>query len=185
MRLRLIAPLTAALVAGVVGLTATSAAAAPAPAAAPSASAARATLTNTINQEIPGVGTFVGTFTPTGFARSGGQTTVTGLVQGTLTSFTGTPQTVSQTASAPITAAQATASCTILDLTLGPLHLNLLGLVVDLNQVHLVITAVPGPGNLLGNLLCAVVHLLDMTNPSLLNLLSLSNTLNRIIARIT
>jgi hypothetical protein len=159
MRLRLIAPLTAALVAGVVGLTATSAAAAPA--AAPSASAARATLTNTINQEIPGVGTFVGTFTPTGFARSGGQTTVTGLVQGTLTSLTGTPQTVSQTASAPITAAQATASCTILDLTLGPLHLNLLGLVVDLNQVHLVITAVPGPGNLLGNLLCAVANVLN------------------------
>jgi hypothetical protein len=27
--------------------------------------------------------------------------------------------------------------CTILDLTLGPLHLDLLGLVVDLNQLHL------------------------------------------------
>src|SRR5690242_10512807 len=54
MRVRLIAPLTAALVAGVVGLTAPSAAAAPAPAAAPTAGTARATLTNTINQEIPG-----------------------------------------------------------------------------------------------------------------------------------
>src|SRR4051812_17264601 len=32
---------------------------------------------------------------------------------------------------------QAAGSCTILDLTLGPLHLDLLGLVVDLNQVHL------------------------------------------------
>jgi hypothetical protein len=30
--------------------------------------------------------------------------------------------------------------CTILNLTLGPLHLDLLGLVVDLNQVHLTIT---------------------------------------------
>ena len=33
--------------------------------------------------------------------------------------------------------------------------------VVDLNQVELVITAVPGAGNLLGNLLCAVAGLLD------------------------
>jgi len=54
-------------------------------------------------------------------------------------------------------------TCTILDLTLGPLHLNLLGLVIDLNQVHLVITAQQGPGNLLGNLLCALANLL---NPS-------------------
>jgi hypothetical protein len=174
MRLRLIAPLTAALVAGTIGLTAASAAAAPAPTAAPTASAARATLDGAINEVIPGVGTFVGTFTPTGFARSGGQTTVTGLVQGTLTPLTGTPQTVSQTASAPVTAAQATGSCTILDLTLGPLHLNLLGLVVDLNTVHLVITAVQGPGNLLGNLLCAVANLLNggTTGGALANLLN-------------
>jgi hypothetical protein len=52
-------------------------------------------------------------------------------------------------------------SCQILDLTLGPLDLNLLGLVVHLDRVHLNITAVSGPGNLLGNLLCAVAHLLD------------------------
>jgi hypothetical protein len=58
----------------------------------------------------------------------------------------------------PVTAA---GSCKILDLTLGPLHLDLLGLVVDLNQVHLTITAQQGPGNLLGNLLCAVANLLN------------------------
>ena len=46
-------------------------------------------------------------------------------------------------------------SCQILDLRLGPLDLNLLGLVVHLDMVHLNITAEPGPGNLLGNLLCA------------------------------
>jgi hypothetical protein len=56
--------------------------------------------------------------------------------------------------------------CQILNLTLGPLHLNLLGLVVDLNRVHLRITAVRGPGNLLGNLLCAVAHLLDGSAPA-------------------
>jgi hypothetical protein len=54
-------------------------------------------------------------------------------------------------------------SCSVLALTLGPLHLDLLGLVVDLNQVNLNITAVPGPGNLLGNLLCSVAGLLNNT----------------------
>ncbi len=44
---------------------------------------------------------------------------------------------------------------------LGPLDLNLLGLRVQLNQVDLRITAVPGPGNLLGNLLCAIAGVLD------------------------
>jgi hypothetical protein len=55
----------------------------------------------------------------------------------------------------------AQASCDILKLRLGPLHLDVLGLVVDLNRVVLDITAEPGPGNLLGNLLCAVAGLLD------------------------
>lgn len=52
-------------------------------------------------------------------------------------------------------------ACPILHLELGPLDLNLLGLRVQLNQVVLDITALPGPGNLLGNLLCAVAGLLD------------------------
>ena len=51
--------------------------------------------------------------------------------------------------------------CPILHLELGPLDLNLLGLRVQLNQVVLDITALPGPGNLLGNLLCAIAGLLD------------------------
>jgi hypothetical protein len=51
--------------------------------------------------------------------------------------------------------------CPILHLELGPLDLNLLGLRVQLNQVVLDITAIPGPGNLLGNLLCAIAGLLD------------------------
>ena len=54
--------------------------------------------------------------------------------------------------------------CPILHLDLGPLDLNLLGLRVQLNRVILDITAIPGPGNLLGNLLCAVAGLLDGVN---------------------
>jgi hypothetical protein len=53
------------------------------------------------------------------------------------------------------------AGCPILDLQLGPLDLDLLGLRVQLSQIDLNITAEPGPGNLLGNLLCALVGLLD------------------------
>lgn len=65
-------------------------------------------------------------------------------------------------ASSPRAAAVGTqATCDILNLILGPLHLNLLGLNVDLNQVVLDITAQTGAGNLLGNLLCAVTGLLD------------------------
>jgi hypothetical protein len=168
MRIRLIAPLTAALVAGTIGLTAGTAGAAPAASAAPAAaSQARplATATAPLPDAVTAVGTFTnGSFTPTGFTSSNGQVTVTGLITGTLTDLNGGMTQVSQQASAPIIAAPPAPNCTILDLILGPLHLDLLGLVVDLNQVHLVITAVPGPGNLLGNLLCAVANLLNGGN---------------------
>lgn len=72
--------------------------------------------------------------------------------------------------------------CDILNLVLGPLDLNLLGLEVRLNRVVLDIVAVPGAGNLLGNLLCAVAGLLDGTGGlSLLDRLRLANLLNRIL----
>jgi hypothetical protein len=80
-------------------------------------------------------------------------TTITGTIGGTAI----TPI----TALVPVTALQAGPTCTILDLTLGPLHLDVLGLVVDLNQVHLTITGQTGPGNLLGNLLCGLANALN------------------------
>jgi hypothetical protein len=48
-------------------------------------------------------------------------------------------------------------TCPVLNLVLGPLHLDLLGLVVDLNQVHLVITAEP-TGGVLGSLFCGLAN---------------------------
>jgi hypothetical protein len=60
--------------------------------------------------------------------------------------------------SVPITQAQQAAAgaiCPILDLILGPLHVDLLGLIVDLNQVHLTITADPN-GGVLGSLFCSL-----------------------------
>jgi hypothetical protein len=48
-------------------------------------------------------------------------------------------------------------TCSVLDLVLGPLHLNLLGLVIDLNRVHLTITANPA-GGILGSLFCGLAN---------------------------
>src|ERR1700733_14561881 len=136
-------------------------------AAAPAAK--QSTLTSTVAgtfTNADGQGTFAGTFTPSKFSVVNGVLEATGLVKGTMTDANGsTLGTVSQTATIPVdrTAAPDAIGCNILNLTLGPLNLNLLGLVVTLNQVHLTITAVPGAGNLLGNLLCAVANLLNGT----------------------
>jgi hypothetical protein len=53
------------------------------------------------------------------------------------------------------TAAAPAGICSVLDLTLGPIHLDLLGLVVDTNTIHLTITADPN-GGILGSLLCSL-----------------------------
>ena len=119
-------------------------------------------LSTAINTLVPGVGGFIGALTinpANAFQTVNGVLTVSGTIVGTLLNSTGgTLQTISQSFSAPVGVA---ASCQILSLTLGPLDLNLLGLMVHLNQVVLTITAVPGAGNLLGNLLCDVANLLN------------------------
>jgi hypothetical protein len=56
--------------------------------------------------------------------------------------------------------AAAAAGCPILDLMLGPINLNLLGLVVQTSPICLTITAYQG-GGLLGDLLCSVANLLN------------------------
>ena len=60
-----------------------------------------------------------------------------------------------------VAAAQQQAGCPILNLEIGPIDLNLLGLAIITERIVIDIVAVPGPGNLLGNLLCAVAGLLD------------------------
>jgi hypothetical protein len=71
--------------------------------------------------------------------------------------------------------------CSILDLDIGAIHLDLLGLVVDLAPIHLDITAESGAGNLLGNLLCALAGLLDPPGP-LAQILALLEQINAILA---
>jgi hypothetical protein len=139
-------------------------------------------ITGTFTDAAAGTGSFVGSFTPRNFSARNGNLLATGTLTGTLTdSAGGAIGTVSRTVSMPAAVAQAT--CRVLDLTLGPLHLDLLGLVVDLNQVHLTINAVPGPGNLLGNLLCAITHLLDQ-NPSAGSLAAILNFLLALLGQL-
>ena len=76
-------------------------------------------------------------------------------------------------------------ACSILTLALGPLDLNLLGLRVALSPVNLLIEAIPDPGNLVGNLLCAVAGLLDgglLGGPLAGLLTSITTLLNAILA---
>lgn len=159
------------------GAGAPASAAPPAPAPAAAANAVNtANVTATINETVSGVGTFAGSFTPTGFGTQDGNLTVTGLVTGTFTNLAGVATPVSQTVTTTVEAGTSNAACDIINLDLGPLNLNVLGLVVDLNQVQLDITAVPGAGNLVGNLLCAVAGLLDGNATS-----GLANLLNRVL----
>jgi hypothetical protein len=111
-------------------------------------------LVATVTGTVEGVPT-TGTFTFERFAvRDGGLAAV-----GTLTGFSSDPQQVT----IPVT--QINGSCQILHLEVGPIDLDLLGLQVHLDQIVLDITAQSGPGNLLGNLLCAIAGLLDGNAP--------------------
>jgi hypothetical protein len=117
---------------------------------------------------------FQGTLDITRFTVQNGQIVAIGVLNGTLGGFPVTNEPVAL----PVTFGQH--SCTILELTLGPLDLNLLGLMVHLDEVHLEITAQPGSGNLLGNLLCQIAGLLD-NNASLKAIVDKLNQLIRIL----
>jgi hypothetical protein len=138
--------------------TATSVAATTATAAPPSAAA-------TVNiSAVDSGGVLNGVFDITNFVvNSAGQLVAQGVFTGTAV-VNGVPTAIMEAANLVLTTAQATGPCTILHLDLGPAHLDLLGLVVDLSAVHLDVTAQPGAGKLLGNLLCTVSGLLDNNN---------------------
>jgi hypothetical protein len=105
---------------------------------------------------------FAGTLTVDRFVAQGGELAAVTTVAGEVTNADGTTP-VSQRTTLDVL--QINATCQILHLELGPLDLNLLGLMVHLDEVVLDITAQAGPGNLLGNLLCAIAGLLDSNAP--------------------
>ena len=136
---------------------------------APAAAApkARGPLTLPVTGTLPG-GTFVGDATITGIDFVDGVLTATGTLTGTATAG-GTATPISgQAFTAPtgLLSPDTPGACDILFLDLGPIHLDLLGVDVDLSQIILDLDAIPGSGNLLGNLLCAVSGLLDQTGLS-------------------
>lgn len=123
-------------------------------------------------------GSFAGSLSNLTVSTVGGALQVTGTVTGTLTdATTGVTTAVNDTFTAVLQDLDASGACRILELDLGPLNLDLLGLVIDLNRVQLDITAVTGSGNLLGNLLCAVTGLFDGTAP----LQSVARVLNQLL----
>jgi hypothetical protein len=125
-----------------------------------------------------GGGTFSGTLNITNFAVQNGELVAQGLLNGVLTDAAGVAHNITNVAvTLPVDLLQTTGSCTILHLVLGPLDLNLLGLMVHLDRVVLDITAQSGPGNLLGNLLCNIAHLLDSNAANR----ALANALNRLL----
>ena len=136
-------------------------------------------ITGTFTDALGGVGTFTGNFDITRFVSRNGQLLAVGSLTGTLTDSLGNViGSITQAVSIPVFGAAGT--CDILHLTLGPLDLNLLGLVVHLDQVVLDIVAQSGAGQLLGNLLCAVANLLNHGSP-LTGLTTLLNQILRIL----
>ena len=126
------------------------------------------------------VGSFTGTATLQSVSTSGNQLVGNVLLNGTAV-VNGVTTAVSQVVTAPLAAT----NCPVLLLDVGAIHLNLLGLDVSLAAIHLDITAVPGAGNLLGNLLCTVTHLLDSPGAGggLSNAISnLLNTINGLLS---
>lgn len=136
-------------------------------------------------------GSFTGTFRITRFVNSANGIVAQGVLTGIGTrTADGAVQSVVRTISVPVTIGQGAqaavaavpgpitvqAVCDILHLDLGPLSIDLLGLHIDLSRVVLDITAEPGQGNLLGNLLCSVANLLNGGNTN-----AIVNVLNQIL----
>jgi hypothetical protein len=152
----------------------------------------------TLNSRIRGTTangrTVTGSFVPLRFVKRNGKLRVRGLVEGVVHNKNGSTRTfavlrtvrVRSIEGVPVggtaSARQLQASCDVLNLRLGPLNLDLLGLVIDLNRIVLNIVAQSGAGNLLGNLLCAVAGLLDGGLQGLLG--RVVRLLNRILGQL-
>ena len=136
-----------------------------------------ASAASTISVPITGSGsgaTFTGTFRLQKFVtNTTGGVDAVGTIEGVLTDALGVVTNIVANVKLPVLVKRST--CDILELELGPISIDLLGLHIDLSKVVLTITAESGAGNLLGNLLCPVAGLLD--NPS-----ALAKLLNDIIA---
>jgi hypothetical protein len=141
-----------------------------------------------------------GKFTPRKFQVVNKKLVAKGMLSGTITGGDKAPRKFHRAVSMPVmvddtvattgvgggrmapAAAPAAVTCDVLNLVLGPLDLNLLGLEIHLDTVVLDIIANPA-GGLLGQLLCAVANLLS--GGPLAGLLSqLADLLNQILGQL-
>ena len=145
-----------------------------------------------LTQKVAVTGTkgFKGTYTIQRFIAKGGKLYAVGTLTG---KATGGKKVTKENVQLPATLtnnSQAQSSqlpptpgaCQILHLVLGPIDLNLLGLRIRTNQIELRIEAVPGAGNLLGNLLCGITGILNPTTLANTPLGQLAAILNALLA---
>ena len=127
-----------------------------------------------------------GSFTIKRFAQRGGQLQAVGKLKGRLNG-----KRVNRTVRLPAELASGAQSaqipptpnaCQILNLTIQPIDLNLLGLRVRTSRIDLRIEGVPGAGNLLGNLLCGLTGILDPASLANTPLGQLTQILNALLA---
>jgi hypothetical protein len=136
-----------------------------------------------VNMEgtVAGGGTFQGTYDIFRFLARQGQIFAEGSLQGTLTQPGGATRQVQPTAvQLPVTLGQS--SCRILEVRLGAVTIDLLGLQVTLSLVTLTVEGQQAPGNLLGNLLCTIASLLDPASQIAARSPAIADTLNQILA---
>lgn len=175
---RRLATVLSAVLVGMFALLLSSTAAVAAPAAPAAAPVTALPVTGTFTDATGGVGQFVGTLNLTGFTNEGDAVSAVGDLTGTLTDSSGAEVgTVAEPLALPVDQAASLITCDVLNLVLGPLDLNLLGLNVHLNQVVLDITA-DAFGGLLGSLLCSLAGAFNI--PGLGGLLT--DLLNQLLA---
>jgi hypothetical protein len=110
---------------------------------------------------------------------------LTGVLNGVIGQLLSSTASGATAAASPVTAAATPAGATdILNLHLDPIHLNLLGLEVDTSAICLDVNAQPGPGNLLGNLLGSLTHLLDNSGNNLQAITVLERNILRVLGQL-
>jgi len=145
LRSRIAAGATVLVVVSIFGTAATPASAAPS-AAASGVVAAPAAVDLPVVGTLPDGTVFTGQLSSLTASVVNGVPTLSGLITGTGLPVAPTPFTTVITG--------VTAACQVLTLNLGPLNLDLLGVIVDLAPVNLLVSAVPR--NIVGVLVCAI-----------------------------
>jgi len=130
---------------------------------------------------------FTGTYAIDRFVRRSGQTYAVGTLKGRLKGR----RVKREDVRIPVDLARAAQgsqipptpnACQILNLTLQPIDINLLGLRVRTSRIDLRIEGVPGGGQLVGNLLCGLLGILDPQGGAGATPSQLTQVLNALLA---